>query len=145
MALPVISQKQARITISGLTKIFWTSIKGGELTQEEVVYNDGNLGIEQTYTGFTKIGKLTLSKPFDPVGDKALQTFIKEQATKKTTFNITVTMVESDVAGTPLSGASDITYNNCIFLGYVPPNFDRDGTGLAKCELMVACNSMPTY
>lgn len=143
--LTPITQKQVKVEVSGLLGIFWTSIKGGKLSQEEVKYNDGAEGLEKTLTGFSSIEPLTLSKPYDPVNDGAIQSFISAQRSARTPFNVTVTPVNADVAGSPVSGGKSITYSNCTFIGYNPPQFDRDGTGLAKCELMVAVNAIPSY
>ena len=143
--LKPITNKQALIVVSGLPGIYWSSNKGGKMAYEEVGYNDGQTGIEQTHTGMMKIEPLTLSKAYDPVNDAAIQSFITAQAANATPFNVTVTPVNPDVAGTPIAGGRPMTYPNCKVLSYTPPQFDRDGSGLARCELMVAVNSLPTY
>lgn len=145
MALTPITTKQAKIEISGLPAIYWTSIKGGMMSHEEVPYNDGQAGIEKTYTGLMKIEPLTLSKPYDPVNDTAIHAFISKQRSSKTIFNVTVTPVNTDVAGSPVSGGKPITYSNCTFIGYTPAQFDRDGSGLAKVEMKIAVNALPSY
>jgi hypothetical protein len=143
--LKALSSKQARIQISALQGIFWTALKGGKSSREEVKYNDGAQGLELTLAGMTSVEPLTLTKPYDPVNDAALQNFLTAQRANATPFNISITPVNSDVAGSAMAGARPITYNNCTLLGYTPPQFDRDGTGLAKCEIVVAVNSLPTY
>jgi hypothetical protein len=143
--LKPLSQKQARIQISALQGIFWTSQKGGKYSHEEVKYNDGSQGLELTLAGMVSIEPLTLTKPHDPINDATLQNFLTAQRSNRTPFNVTITPVNSDVAGSAMAGARAITYNNCTFISYTPPQFDRDGTGLAKCELVVAVNSLPTY
>lgn len=143
--LTAITSKQAKIEIEGLQGIFWTSIKGGKMSLEEVSYNDGAQGLELVLAGLTKLENITLMKPFDPVNDKRLTDWIAGQRATKTTFSVKVTPVNADVAGSAIQGSKDITYNNCMFLSYNPPQFDRDGTGLAKCELVLGLNSLPTY
>ena len=143
--LTVITQKQAKIEIDGLQGIFWTSIKGGKLSHEEVSYNDGAQGLELVFAGLIKLENITLSKPYDPVNDKAIQDFIEKQRKTKTTFNVKVTPVNADIEGTPISGGAGTIYNNCMLISYMPPQFDRDGTGLAKVEMVLGLNSLPTY
>lgn len=143
--LQPITTKQAKIEISSLMGIFWTSIKGGKLSQEEVVYNDGAQGLDLTLTGSSKLEHITLIKPYDPVNDSQIHTFISGQRATKVAFSVSVLPVNADVAGSPVAGGKPITYNNCTFISYNPPQFDRDGTGLAKVEMVLALNSMPTY
>ena len=143
--LAPISQKQAKITISSLPGIFWTSIDGGKQSREEVAYNDGAIGLEKTYLGFTMIEALTLTKPYDPSADKALQTFVTTQRSNNTPFSVVVSPVQADVAGSPIPGAVGVTYPNCVLVSYKPAKFDRDGTGLAKVELVIRVNGVPTY
>lgn len=143
--LQPITQKQSKIEVSALTGIFWTSIKGGKMSHEEVGYSDGQAGMEKTFTGLMKIEPITLTKPYDPVNDKAIQTFLNSQRATKTAFNVTVTPVNTDVAGSPLPGGQPQTYSNCMVLSYTPAQFDRNGTGLAMVELVLAVNSLPTY
>jgi hypothetical protein len=145
MALAPISQKQAKIVISAIPGIFWTSNKGGKLSREEVKYNNGQTGLEQTYVGFSMVEPLTLSKPYDPVADKAIAAFVTTQRSNGTPFSITVTPVQADVAGSPLAGAVGVTYPNCVLTGYKPADFDRNGQGLAMIEVTVAVNGIPTY
>lgn len=95
--LQPITAKQAKVEISALQGIFWTSKKGGNMKLEEVPYNDGAQGIEKTLTGFTKIENVTLSKPYDPVNDGAIQAFVSAQRSAKTPFNIAVTPVNADI------------------------------------------------
>lgn len=145
MALKPISQKQAKIVISALQGIFWTSIDGGKQSREEVGYNDGQIGLEQTYLGFTMIEALTLTKPYDPTQDAALQSFITTQRSNGTPFSVTVTPVQADVAGSALAGAVGITYPNCVLASYKPAKFDRNGNGLATVEVTIRVNGAPTY
>lgn len=143
--LTAVTSKQGKIEISDLQGIFWTSIKGGKLSLEEVNYNDGSQGLELVLPGFTKLENITLTKPYDPVNDATIHTFIAAQRVTKTPFSVVVTPINADIAGSSISGGRSITYNNCTFLGYTPPQFDRDGTGLAKCEMVLGINSLPTY
>jgi hypothetical protein len=145
MALSPISQKQARIICSGMPNTFWSKISGGDMAHEEIKFNDGNAGQEKTFSGMLSIKPLTLEKSHDPVADKEIQSFIKAQQANKTPFNITVSPVQADVAGTPLAGAVGTTYEGCTFLSYMPATFDRDGTGIAKVSMMFAVNALPTY
>lgn len=145
MALKPISQKQAKVLISALQGIFWTSIDGGKQSREEVQYNDGQTGIEQTYLGFTMIEPLTLVKPYDPAQDAALQSFITAQRGGSAPFSVTVTPTQADVVGSPLPGANGITYPNCVLVSYKPAKFDRNGNGLATVEIVVRVNGTPTY
>jgi hypothetical protein len=144
-ALVPITQKQTKIEISALQGIFWTSIKGGKLSYEEETYNDGVEGLAKTYSGMAKIEPITISKPYDPVNDGNIQKFITDQKANRTPFSVTSTPVNADLAGTAIQNAKAITYNNCVFMGYNPPQFDRDGSGIAKVELMFAVNSLPSY
>lgn len=143
--LTPITQKQARIELSALPGIFWTSIKGGKLTKESVKYNDGSENLIKTTGGIAEIEDLTLAKPHDPAQDGAIAAFITAQSASKTPFNVVVTPVATDVQGTAISGGKPITYSNCTFLAYTPAQFDRDGTGLAKVEMMIAVNAIPSY
>ena len=143
--LSPISVAQAKIVISALAGVFWTGIDGGKQERETVEYNDGQLGLTKTYLGFTKIEPLKLMKPYDPASDAALQAFITTQRSNPTPFSITVTPVQSDVAGSPLAGAVGVTYPNCVLVYYTPAKFDRNGKGLAIVEVGIAVNSMPTY
>ena len=144
--LQPITMKQAKIEISApLLGIFWTSIKGGKMSHEEVSYNDGAQGLELVFTGLTKLENITLTKPYDPVNDAAIHSFISSQRSAKTAFSVSVTPVNADIAGSPISGGKTIIYNNCTFISYNPPQFDRDGTGLAKVEMVIGLNSLPTF
>lgn len=145
MGLNPVSNKQARIIVSGIPGIFWTSISGGELAHEEIKYNDGNAGLEKTFAGMVSIKPLTISKSYDPVADKVIQSFIKAQQSNKTPFNVTVSPVQADIAGTLIPGGQGVTYEGCTFLSYMPATFDRDGTGIAKVSIIVAVNSLPQY
>ena len=144
-ALQPISQKQAKITISAIPGVFWTSIDGGKQMREEVKYNDGSAGQEKHYVGFTSVENLTLTKPYDPAGDVAVSTFVTGQRGSNVPFSVTVTPVSADIGGSPLAGANGVTYPNCVLISYKPAKFDRDGTGLAKIELVIAVNGTPTY
>ncbi len=141
--LQPISVKQARITVEGLSDIFFTSISGGKYTKESVKYNDGNNGIEKTFSGMVNIEALTLGKPFDPVNDASIATFIKTARSTSKTYTITVQPVASEVAATNLG--KTITYTGCTLMSYTPAKFDRDGSGLAKVEMMFEVNELPTY
>lgn len=143
--LSPITQKQARVIVSALPGVFWTSISGGKYSHEEVKYNDGNAGLTKTYFGMAEIEPITVKKPYDPVNDGAIQAFASAQRSSKTPFNVTVQPVNADVAGSNLAGAKAITYENCTFLSYTPPQFDRDGSGLAMVEMTFAVNSLPSY
>jgi hypothetical protein len=145
--LQPISEKQARITISALPGIFWNSIDGGEYETDQIEYNDGNKGIMRKFQGFTKIGDITLVKPYDPVNDAAIQTFLSTQRSKATPFNVTVQPLNADVAGSAMAGAKAVTYPNCGFVSYKPAKFDRSGnsSSLATVELTISVNDFPSY
>lgn len=145
MALKPITQKQAKVVISALQGIFWTSIDGGKQSREEVSYNDGQLGLEQTYLGFTIIEAITLVKPYDPQGDAAVTSFVTTQRSNNVPFSVTVTPTQADVAGSPIAGAVGVTYPNCVLVSYKPAKFDRNGNGLATVELVIRVNGVPTY
>lgn len=140
-----VSQKQARIIVSAMANTFWTSISGGKLSHEEIKYNDGNAGLEKTFAGMVSIEPLTLTKSYDPVADKEIQSFVKAQQRTKTPFNVTVSPVQADIAGSLIPGGQGVTYEGCTFISYTPATFDRDGTGIAKVSLMVAVNALPSY
>lgn len=143
--LQPISQKQSKIVISELQNVFWTSIKGGKLENESITYSDGQEGLEKTYAGIAKIEPITLTKPYDPVNDAAIQAFIKKQKAQAKPFNVVVTPINADVAGGNYPNGKPQTYNNCTFISYTPPQFDRNGNGLAMVEMTLAVNSLPTY
>lgn len=143
--LQPISQKQARITISALPGVFWTSIDGGDMSHEAVKYNDGTNGQEKTFTGMLSISDITLMKPYDPTNDRIIQDFISGQRSRPTPFSVAVTPVAADLQGSLLQGGQGVTYPNCVFISYKPAKFDRDGSGIAKVEMTIAVNSLPTY
>lgn len=143
--LKPISVKQARITVSGLNDIAFTSISGGKYSREEIKYNDGVNGIERTTAGMITIEALTLTKPHDPVNDKSIAKFMNDLQKSGNFVTITVNPVNSDVAGTDLAGAVSTTYTGCTLISYSPPKFDRNGSGLAMTEVMFAVSQMPTY
>lgn len=142
--LQPISQKQARIFVNGISAPF-ISISGGKYSREEVKYNDGVNGMEKTYMGMIVIENLTLGKPFDPVSDKDILAFVIAQRSATTGFTVTVSPVNADAQGSPLAGAGTITYTNCVLVSYMPAKFDRAGNGLAMIEMVISCNSLPTY
>lgn len=140
--LQPISMKQARVTISGSNTGF-TSISGGKYSREEVKYNDGNQGIEKTFVGMVAIEQLTLSRPYDPVAEKEIVTFVNNQRTAQQGFTVTVQPVSADVAGTAIG--TGVTYTGCVLVSYTPAKFDRNGNGLAMTELVIQPTNLPTY
>lgn len=138
-----ISVKQARITASFYPQAFWSSKKGGTVKSDEVAYQDTNLNIGQTLAGTVKIENITLSKVHDPVADSALIAAITALQKAPKAFSVTVQPVKSDVQGTALGKLT--TYPNCQLLSFVPPDYDREGSGVAMLSITVAVNSMPTF
>jgi hypothetical protein len=139
--LQPVSTKQARITISNMGDLKFTSISGGKFSREEVKYNDGNTGIERTHPGFVSIEPLTISKPYDPLTEKVIDAAIK-LGNKVFTIEVQAVTAESST-GSNIGGS--VLYNNCILMAYTPAKFDRDGSGLARTELMFAVNELPRY
>lgn len=142
--LQPISVKQAKIFIGGVSAPF-TSISGGKYSREDIKYSDGVNGIEKTTPGLITIEALTLTKPFDPVSDKEIASFISNQRNAKQSFTVTVNPVNADAQGSPLAGATTITYTGCVLLSYTPAKFDRNGSGVAMIEMTVQTNELPTY
>jgi hypothetical protein len=147
MANPLkpISAKQAIITISDISDVYWMSSKGGKVNREEIEYNDGKQGIIQTFVGFIKLENLVLMKSFDPAADKAVLTWIDNQIKTPTPFNVAIQPVKADLTGSPFEGSSQILYSNCQLGDYKLPEWDRNSTGLAMIEIKVIFNSLPTY
>lgn len=142
--LKPISQKQAVITISEISDVAWTAIRGGRVQREKTTYDDGKSGIIRTFTGFFSFEPVTLSKSFDPVNDQKVIDWIKGQVENPTPFNVAVQPVKADLAGTPFDGAKQLLYSNCTIGDYKLPDFDRNSTGLATIEVEVIFNELPT-
>lgn len=142
--LQPLSVKQAKVFISGISAPF-TSISGGKYTREDIKFNDGVNGMEKSTAGMITIEALTLTKPFDPISDKEIAAFIANQRNAVAGFTVTVNPVNADAQGSPLSGATTITYTGCILLSYTPAKFDRNGNGLAMIEMTVQPNQLPVY
>ncbi|MBW4558428.1 MAG: hypothetical protein KME59_21385 [Trichormus sp. ATA11-4-KO1] len=140
-----ISQKQAIITISDISGVYWKALNGGKVAREKIKYNDGKQGIEQTFVGFLSLEDLTVMKNFDPKEDGVVINWVEQQVANPTPFNVAIQPVKSDLVGSPFDGAKQILYSNCQLADYKYPTWDRESSGLAVFELVLIFNSLPTY
>lgn len=141
--LQPVSVKQARMVASFYPSAFWSSADGGDITADEISYTDTNTNLKMTLAGVLGVGKKTLKKVHDPVVDAPLLAAITAQFKSAKPFSVTVQPVKNDVEGTALGSLT--TYPNCTLLGFKPPKYDREGSGVAMIEIDVAVNSMPTF
>lgn len=135
--LKPISVKQFLIKFNGEIDSLFSSCQGGKVSRVEDTYNDGKTGTVQTHLSFTQRDKLTLSKNFDPEADKALVSWLDKQINgdKISKLTLAIQPVNTDLAGTILSGAGTFLVNGCQLMSWQIPQTDREGTGLAKLQL----------
>jgi hypothetical protein len=101
-------------------------------------YNDGQTGQKMSTFGFADRSTLSLSKAYDPVNDAILEKWASDaiqNPTENSQFTVTVQPVNSDLAGTPISGASPRTFTGCEVISLKLPDIDRNSSGVARLEL----------
>ena len=138
--LKPIQQKQFLVFFDGsaLLSTYFTKVTAPKESRDEVEYNNGQDGTTYTSLGFTKRDKVTFSKPFDPVADKAIITWYKgRRAASTEKFTATIKPVNADQAGSDISGAGTLTLTGCEVVSFKMPEADRMSTGLAMLEIEV--------
>jgi len=132
------------VTVNGATglsgNILFTKASAPSFSRPEVAYNDGQTGQTLATFGFSTREKLTLSKPYDPVQDEALELWAQkevENANADTAFTITVQPVTSDIAGTPIASAKARVYTGCVVTRLRVAEVDRTSSSLAMLEIEV--------
>ncbi len=143
--LKPVQSKQAIITISELTDVVFTSMKGGKIAREKIKFNDGQTGIERQFVGFSSFENILVSKPFEPNKDGVIISWCKTQSNSPTAFNLAIQPVKNDLAGSVLEGASQILYSNCSLGDYSWPEWDRSSSSLAMITLEIIFNELPSY
>lgn len=132
------------VTISGAAGLsgtfLFTKATAPRFSRTEAPYNDGQTGTEQMTFGFAKRDKISVSKPYDPVTDAALEIWAQEMMEKPAAnndFTLTIQPVQSDIAGTALPSAKARVYTGCQITSFRGHDVDRGGSGVAMLELEI--------
>lgn len=141
--LQPISMKQWRATIDGV-QAYFTKVTAPKETFGETEYSDGQTGQTLTHTDFIKIEKVTLSKPYDPVGDKALVDLYINYKKKRELKTISLEPTNADLERTKISGAPTIVLNQCQITSFTWPEIDHTGTGMSMLVMEVVPKTIDT-
>lgn len=132
------------VTISGASGLsgtfLFTKATAPRLSRVEAPYNDGQTGTEQMTYGFSRRDKITISKPYDPVADAALEEWAQnmlEKPTATSDFTLTVQPVQSDIAGTAYPGAKARVFTGCQVTSFRGADVDRQGSATAMLEIEI--------
>jgi hypothetical protein len=109
-----------------------------KLARSSSEYNDGQTGQKMATFGFSDRSNLGLSKAYDPVADANLEKWLIDAITNPkvdSEFTITIQPVNSDLAGTPIAGASPRTFTGCQVVSFKLPDVDRGSAGVARLEI----------
>lgn len=143
MALKSHGKREWLVQIEGIQTRF-SKFSAPKVTRSKTEYSDTEKGLMRTHLGFSKNEPVTLSKNYDPVADTQLIDWIKEQQATPRRFTVTLTPVESNIAGTVIAGARSIQLVNCQLGDVTYPDGDRDdGSGLTKFELEIIADDLP--
>lgn len=73
-----ISNSDFTISLTALPNIYWTTFSGIKTTHKRATYSDGLSQIERMTAGGTKAyANITITKPYDPESDDAINSFIE--------------------------------------------------------------------
>lgn len=140
---PITSQNFV-VTISGAAGLsgthLFTKATAPRFSRTGASYNDGQTGQELMVFGFSQRQNLSIAKPYDPVADKALETWaqsIMEKPPANAEFTLTIQPVQSDIAGTPIPSAQARVFTGCQLVSVRMPDVDRQGTSTAMIEMEV--------
>lgn len=144
MALKPITQKQFLVILDKLATTYWSKATSPKESRDVADYNDGQTGTVKKALGFLSRDNITLSKAFDPDADKAITTWYAEMqknGTPNDGFNVSITPVKNDLAGTTLKGIT-LKLSGCQVVSLKLPDVDRMGNGVATIELELCYDTL---
>jgi hypothetical protein len=99
-------------------------------------------GMMETITGYRKIQDVQLGKPYDPVADRALITWLTQQESdNQPLFSFTVTPVNIDGQNSPISGGSSWTFTDCKVVNYSLPDVDLGSANPSMISITISVNA----
>lgn len=133
--LQPLGTEQFLVVIDGLTAYF-NKATAPKWNKNEFEYNDGQSGIMRTHLGFVKFDKVTLSKNYY-IEDSAIIQWAQQRRNDDAPFSVTITPVQADATGSPVSGGSVLTLADCRLASFSTAEVDRNGTGGAMLTLEI--------
>lgn len=100
------------ITMSVAPGVFWTSLSGGDQTNDAQVTFTGGFGPPAVVPGPSQTTPITLEKPYDPVADAVVKAW-SDAYHQGIQVPVTVTVIPMSAAGTVRGDEPPVTFLEC--------------------------------